>query len=266
MAALTERVIGLTGNPNLQLSTPGREIVEGSQQVAESLGHNFISSEHLLLSWFKHPIAAKVLPDFPDRIIGTVEWLSFKGATLPEQDLLLPSYAEVMLLSAREAREVSSSHIGAAELFYGLSKDRDSLTGGILEATGLSGKVIEEYKLINKIRTAEVTKFNAGGKYKPHFLMIPSTSRVERQVAEDLQWLQLVRDEQGEEAWAKELGRMWASYQAQADFTREMADTLTYSEYVPLAREIDSSEEEHPLKGSVYLGMAEGLGMLKPQE
>lgn len=257
MAISQEALEGLMGRPNLQFSEVSREIIKGSEEEAKQFGNNFIDANHLLASWAKHPITVRALSQHSN-ISSTAEWFMYRGATMPPENAgFMPEVRNIIYFSGEAAIGANSNYIGAAELLYGLVRDRNSFSAGMLEGIGITLTSVISGQLLTRMRTIEVSEFNQNGEYPSNLLPNPSNEKTKAQFLEDLRKLNAVRNQEGDQAWARELGKIFGGYASESKRLAEMTRMLGEAEFFPLATIIDSTEGVHPLRAAVVEGLSD---------
>lgn len=127
-----------------------RQAMSEAKHAAESLRHNFIGTEHLLLGLLavQEGVAAQVLRDFgvdAGEIRRQVETLIGPGPkAVVDHFPLTPRSKKVLELSLRHALGMGQDYIGTEHMLLGLLDTREGVAGRILEGMGVTRSRAEE--------------------------------------------------------------------------------------------------------------------------
>jgi ATP-dependent Clp protease ATP-binding subunit ClpC len=127
-----------------------RQAMSEAKHAAESLRHNFIGTEHLLLGLLavQEGVAAQVLQEFgvyAEEVRQQVEALIGAGPkAVVDHFPLTPRSKKVLELSLRHALEMGQDYIGTEHMLLGVLDLRDGVAGRILEGMGVTRSRAEE--------------------------------------------------------------------------------------------------------------------------
>jgi ATP-dependent Clp protease ATP-binding subunit ClpC len=120
-----------------------RRVLTHAQEEAQRLNHNYIGTEHLLLSLTRQDdsVAARVLSNLGielRHIRTAVEVIIGRGEPSPHGEFgLTPGAKKVIELSIGEARRLNHNHIGTEHLLFGLFMEDEGVAHGVLESLGV---------------------------------------------------------------------------------------------------------------------------------
>ena len=149
-----------------KLTTRAKKALELAQELASSLGHNYIGTEHILYGLVKEGagVASKVLAnqnisaeDIENRIIDMVG----KEEAIVSEDLgFTPRSKRVIENSFIEAKKLGYDYIGTEHLLIGILREGDSIAVRILIDLGIDlPKIYNEIvNVINETQDVEQDK------------------------------------------------------------------------------------------------------------
>jgi ATP-dependent Clp protease ATP-binding subunit ClpC len=144
-----------------------RKAVVRAQEEATTLDHNYIGSEHLLLSLTHESIggvAAKTLESLGiglDTVRQRVEAVIERGSQSPSGHIpFTPEAKKALEGSLREAVHLGHQYIGTEHLLLGLIRNGDSVAGRVLAELGadLDGARAQVVRLLNEYQRAQEHK------------------------------------------------------------------------------------------------------------
>src|SRR3990170_4307104 len=121
-----------------------RRVLTLAQEEAQRFGHNYISTEHLLLGLVREGdgVAAKVLNNLGvelSKVRSAVEFIVGRGDKSVTGEIgLTPRAKKVIELAVEEARRMNHSYIGTEHLLLGLVREGEGIAFGVLESLGVS--------------------------------------------------------------------------------------------------------------------------------
>jgi ATP-dependent Clp protease ATP-binding subunit ClpC len=121
-----------------------RRVLNLARESAESMRHNYIGTEHVLLGLLKEEsgVAGRVLRALdltPRRVQDMVEHMVGTGSrTKPTQLELTPRTKRVIELSVNEAKRLGHHYIGTEHLLLGLVRQDESVAMNILRKMGIT--------------------------------------------------------------------------------------------------------------------------------
>jgi hypothetical protein len=121
-----------------------RTVLAKSREEADRLGHEYVSTEHILLGLVDEGegVAASVLQAFeldPMDIRERIEAVLKRGTTHGKPDLPYTSRAKKVLeLSMTEARELNHSYVGTEHLLLGLLREQKGIAAQVLGEFGVN--------------------------------------------------------------------------------------------------------------------------------
>lgn len=135
------------------------KVIEISKEIAISLGHSYIGTEHLLygLAKEKNGIASKVLEkqNINDKnVLEKVDEIIGVNTVLKTYSVgFTPKMKKVIENSFNESKKLDSEYIGTEHLLIGIIKENDSMAGRILTELGIDiGKLYKQLvKILNDI-------------------------------------------------------------------------------------------------------------------
>ena len=143
----------------------GEKVIEISKEIAISLGHSYIGTEHLLygLAKEKNGIASKVLEKQninEKNILEKIEDIIGKNNNLKTYTIgFTPRLKKVIENSFNESKKLDSDYIGTEHLLIGIIKESDSIAGRILYDLGIDiNKLYKQLvKILNDIEKEDFT-------------------------------------------------------------------------------------------------------------
>ncbi|AII60294.1 ATP-dependent Clp protease ATP-binding subunit [Dehalococcoides mccartyi] len=146
-----------------KFSERARRVLTYAQEEAQSLNHNYIGTEHILLGLVREEegVAARVLVNMDvnlAKVRSTVEFILGRGEHPATSETGLTSRAKkVIELGIDEARNLGHNYIGTEHLLLGLLREGEGAAAGVLESFGVT---------VEKVRT-EVGRILNQGLNKP---------------------------------------------------------------------------------------------------
>lgn len=139
-----------------RFSSRAQNVILLSQEVAKSLGHNYVGTEHILLGLLHEGegIGAKTLKNLGLDFSKVQEMvLKYVGMGREEGSILgfTPRTKKVFELSLESARELGTNYIGTEHLLIGLIKEGEGIASRILKELGLDYNKIEK-EILNFIK------------------------------------------------------------------------------------------------------------------
>jgi ATP-dependent Clp protease ATP-binding subunit ClpC len=122
----------------VQLTERARKIILDAQQEARRFDHDFLSTEHLLLSLIKgwDSVAGRILDRVGvnlRRLRSEVERAMTRGEVRLVKDMqMTPRARRVIDLAHQEARRMNSPYVGTEHLLLGLIGEGDGVAGTML--------------------------------------------------------------------------------------------------------------------------------------
>ena len=139
-----------------------RKVVFYAQEEAQKLGHEFVSTEHLLLGLVREPdsTATLVLQKLGislNRITSEIERQLPRSEHKPAQEMTLTPRAKCVIdLAYEEALKLNNNYIGTEHLLLGLIREGDGLAGRVLDKLGVGlGKARQETAVLQGQERAE---------------------------------------------------------------------------------------------------------------
>lgn len=120
-----------------------RRVLVLAQEEAQSLNHNYIGTEHLLLGLVREEsgVAARVLKDLgvePQTLRKTVEEMTGRGERKVVGKIgLTPRTKRVIELAVDEARSLGHNYIGTEHLLLGLVREGEGIAVDVLKSLGV---------------------------------------------------------------------------------------------------------------------------------
>jgi hypothetical protein len=130
-----------------------RRVLRFSREEAQSLQHNYIGTEHLLLGLAREKggIAAAVLRNLGvelNTVRSAVEFIIGRGDRIVLGKIgLTPRAKKVLELAADEARRLNHDYIGTGHLLLGVVREREGIATGALQGLGVN---------LEKVRTQTI--------------------------------------------------------------------------------------------------------------
>jgi excisionase family DNA binding protein len=121
-----------------------REVLTLSRQEAQSLHHNYIGTEHLLLGLIsqREGIAFQVLHNLdatPEKIREYVKSIVGRSDSIVHGEMgLTPRAKKAIELAVDEARQLDHHYIGTEHLLLGLLREGEGIAAGVLEKLGIT--------------------------------------------------------------------------------------------------------------------------------
>jgi ATP-dependent Clp protease ATP-binding subunit ClpA len=121
-----------------------RRVLTHAQHEAQSLNHNYIGTEHLLLGLLDEQdgLAYKALVDLgvaPDELREAVLAAAGRGNVSVSGEIgLTPRSKKVIELSVDEARRMNHHYVGTEHLLLGLLREEQSIAAGVLQGRGVT--------------------------------------------------------------------------------------------------------------------------------
>lgn len=121
-----------------------RHVFSGAQSEARHFGHDYVGSEHLLLSLSKERdgIAHHVFVHFgatTEKLTAAVEFILGRGDRVVVGEVgLTPRAKKAVELAVDEARRLNTGYIGTEHLLIGLIREGEGMAAGILESFGMT--------------------------------------------------------------------------------------------------------------------------------
>jgi ATP-dependent Clp protease ATP-binding subunit ClpA len=122
-----------------------RHIVVMAQEQARELRHNYIGTEHVLLSIVRLPNANPArdalfaLGLTPEKVLAAVEKIAGRGNEAPSGHIPFTQRAKrVLELSLRESLQLGSNNIGPEHVLLGLIREGEGLAAQVLAQSGRS--------------------------------------------------------------------------------------------------------------------------------
>jgi len=146
-----------------KFSERARRVLTYAQEEAQSLNHNYIGTEHILLGLVREEegVAARVLVNMDvnlAKVRSAVEFILGRGEHPATSETGLTSRAKkVIELGIDEARNLGHNYIGTEHLLLGLLREGEGAAAGVLESFGVT---------VEKVRT-EVGRILNQGLNKP---------------------------------------------------------------------------------------------------
>jgi len=146
-----------------KFSERARRVLTYAQEEAQSLNHNYIGTEHILLGLVREEegVAARVLVNMDvnlAKVRSAVEFILGRGEHPATSETGLTSRAKkVIELGIDEARNLGHNYIGTEHLLLGLLREGEGAAVGVLESFGVT---------VEKVRT-EVGRILNQGLNKP---------------------------------------------------------------------------------------------------
>ncbi|AGG05689.1 ATP-dependent Clp protease ATP-binding subunit [Dehalococcoides mccartyi] len=146
-----------------KFSERARRVLTYAQEKAQSLNHNYIGTEHILLGLVREEegVAARVLVNMDvnlAKVRSAVEFILGRGEHPATSETGLTSRAKkVIELGIDEARNLGHNYIGTEHLLLGLLREGEGAAAGVLESFGVT---------VEKVRT-EVGRILNQGLNKP---------------------------------------------------------------------------------------------------
>ena len=164
-----------------KFTNSAQKAIEISNNIAISLGHNYIGTEHILYGLAKENIgvASKVLANqsiTPDAILEQIEDLIGKESNKIKQTLgFTPRTKRILENAYREARKLDSNYIGTEHLLIGIMREVDSIAIRILLNLGVNSqklyneivKVIDETEEESKVKSENSKKMKGSYNQTP---------------------------------------------------------------------------------------------------
>ena len=168
-----------------RFTNSAQKVIEISSNIAISLGHNYIGTEHILYGLVKENIgvASKVLANqsvTPDAILEQIEELIGKESNSIKETLgFTPRTKRVLENAYREARKLDSNYIGTEHLLIGIMREADSIAIRIMLNLGVNSQKLynEIVKVINEIGEDDKTKNESSNKYKGSYNQTPNLNQ-----------------------------------------------------------------------------------------
>ena len=127
-----------------RFSEGARKVLTQAQTEAQRLGHNYIDTEHILLSLAvdETGIATKVLQGLGisvSKLQAAVEFVLGRTQKQISKEIdLAPRAKRVIEFAVDEARRSNSNHIGSEHLLLGLLRESEGVASSILRSFGLT--------------------------------------------------------------------------------------------------------------------------------
>jgi hypothetical protein len=124
-----------------------RKVVDGAEPIAREWGHDYVGTEHLLLSLLREPdgLGAQILIEggLPEEMAtAAIQERVEPGTGPPEGALPFRPEAKTALISASAmALDMGHSYIGTEHVLLGLARE-DGIAGEVLEQAGLDPDVV----------------------------------------------------------------------------------------------------------------------------
>jgi ATP-dependent Clp protease ATP-binding subunit ClpC len=151
-----------------------RRVVVQAQQEARALGHNYISTEHLLLGLIRegNGVGAKALESLGVRTAAlrerVEEVVGAGDAPRPSSGHIpfTPRAKQVLRLSLTEALRFGHNYIGTEHLLLALIQERDGVAGQVLAAAGadLGRARAEVVRLLAEYQRRQEPAADGGGR------------------------------------------------------------------------------------------------------
>ena len=146
----------------------GEKVIKISSEIAISLGHTYIGTEHLLygLAKEKNGIASKVLEKQNinyKNILEKIEEIIGRNDFIKAYNIgFTPRLKKVIENSYEESKKIRSDFIGTEHLLIGIIKESDSIAGRILEDLGIDiTKIYKELvNILNEIEKEDFLNFS----------------------------------------------------------------------------------------------------------
>jgi Clp amino terminal domain, pathogenicity island component len=137
-------------SPAFELFTPrARNAVGDSESIARDWGHDYVGTEHLLLSLYRDPqgLAAQILADAglpEDQATAALGKCVERGAGAPEGKLpFTPKAKAVFNAALAAASELGHGHVGTEHLLLGVDRV-DGVAREVLEHAELTPGILSE--------------------------------------------------------------------------------------------------------------------------
>ena len=136
-----------------------REVMNLAQEEAQRFQHNYIGTEHLLLSLVRgEGVAIKVLLNLgieQNKVRSAVEFIIGRGDRIALGEIgLTPRAKKVFDLAVDEARRLDHHYIGTEHILLGLVREGEGIAAGVLESLGVN---------LEKVRTRVIQIFSQSG-------------------------------------------------------------------------------------------------------
>ena len=131
------------GNRFDKFTGRARRVLELAQDEAQTLNHNYIGTEHLLLGLVRESegVAAKALSNLGVElgdVRRAVEHIIGRGDHVVHGEVgLTPRAKKVIELAVDEARRLNHNYVGTEHLLLGLIREGEGIAAGVLESLGV---------------------------------------------------------------------------------------------------------------------------------
>jgi KAP family P-loop domain/Clp amino terminal domain, pathogenicity island component len=140
------------GRPEIfeRFTERAREVVQIAQSEARRLAHNYIGTEHLLLSLsqIEHSVSADVLESLnvePTKVQAAIESIIDSTPEPPQGQIpFTPRAKKTLELGLREALSLGDNYIGTEHLLLGLAREMEGVAAHILREMGLDQETIRD--------------------------------------------------------------------------------------------------------------------------
>jgi len=127
-----------------KFSERARRVLTSAQEEAQTLNHNYIGTEHILLGLIREEegVAARVLNNLGislSKVRSAVEYIIGRGEKSSAGEIgLTPRAKRVIELAIDEARHLSHNYIGTEHLLLGLLHEGEGIAAGVLESFNIN--------------------------------------------------------------------------------------------------------------------------------
>lgn len=154
-----------------KFTVSSEKVLQIAKEIAGTLGHNYIGTEHILYGLTKEPngIASKVLKKqniTADIVLEKIE--DFIGSNMNHKVVVLgftPRTKRVIENSYAEAKKVGSNYIGTEHFIIGIMRESDSIAMRIINSLKVNSESIynDITKIINEFDVSiNSTSFHSG--------------------------------------------------------------------------------------------------------